>query len=172
MERAAWVALSSLTGLGPVRFRKVLEIFGSAVGALEAGAEEIRERAGLPESLVEGLADACGRLEDIREELVKLEERGVRALIWEDEDYPTRLARTSSAPPVLWWTGPAEPNGSEWVVAVDGSREATGEGCEEARRVGAELCRAGLAVVSGLAAGIDAAAHEGCLLYTSDAADE
>jgi len=163
MERAARVALSSLAGLGPVRFRKVLEVFGSAVGALEAGAEEIRERAGLPESLLEGLADASGRLDSIQEELATLDERGVRALIWEDEDYPRRLARISSAPPVLWWAGQADLNRVELAAAVVGSREATEEGCQEARQIGADLGRGGVAVVSGLAAGIDEAAHEGAL---------
>jgi DNA processing protein len=123
----------------------------------------MRERADLPESVVEALATATEQVEGIEEELASLDERGVRALIWEDEDYPRRLLGTSSAPPVLWWAGPAEPNEWERAVAVVGSREATAEGIAEARRVGADLGRAGAAVVSGLAAGVDEAGHEGAL---------
>jgi len=163
MERAAWVALSAVSGMGPARFRQVLEAFGSALEALEAGPDEVRERAGIPESVIEQWGEAAGQIEVVQEGLASLDEQGVRALIWDDEDYPARLLATSSPPPVLWWTGDAALNPPARAAAVVGSREVSEGGCEAARAAGAALAGAGIVVVSGLAAGIDGAAHEGAL---------
>ncbi len=94
--------------------------------------------------------------------MLALDEQGVCPLIWTDADYPQRLSAISSAPPVLWWTGSVDPNASP-TVAVVGSREVSEESVAWARAAGAQLGEAGVAVISGLAAGIDAAAHEGAL---------
>jgi DNA processing protein len=161
MERAAWVALSGVTGLGPARFRRLLEGFGSALEALQAGPAEICACTDLPDSAAACLAEIPTRLEAIGEELVSLEEQGVRPLVWEDADYPARLLSTSSPPPVLWQTGSADLN--DRAVAVVGSREASPEALSLARALASTLAKAGVTVVSGLAAGIDAAAHEGAV---------
>jgi DNA processing protein len=162
MERAAWVALSAVSGLGPVRFRRLLEEFGSALAALEAGPDEILARADLPESLASQLAEVPSHLEEMEADLLALDEQGLRPLIWPDPDYPSRLLSTSSAPPVLWWFGRIDLNRTPGM-AVIGSRQASEEGLAWARAAAAKLVEAGLVVISGLAAGIDAAAHEATL---------
>jgi len=163
MERAAWVAISGVSGFGPARFRALLEAFDSPLVALEAGAEEIRTRLDLGETLVEGLAEAARRLEQIEHDLLSLEDAGIQALLWPDPEYPARLFATSSPPPVLWRTGAADLRFPGGAVAAIGSREAPEAAFALARRWGAELAEAGVTVISGLAAGVDAAAHEGAL---------
>lgn len=163
MERAAWVAISGVSGFGPARFRALLEAFDSPRAALEAGAEEICARLDLGETLAEGLAEAALRLEQAEHDLLSLEEAGIHALIWPDPEYPARLLAASSPPPVLWRTGAADLQFPGGAVAVIGSREAPEEALALTRRWSAQLAEVGVTVISGLAAGVDAAAHEGAL---------
>lgn len=162
-ERAAWVALSTISGVGPARFRRLIEAFGSPLTALRAGPAAIADEADLSGStlsLIEGILE---RLEEIEQELASLDEMGVRAFTWPDDAYPARLLATSSPPPVLWWKSDRVPTQPEAAVAIVGSREVSEEARAEAFRVGHALAEAGVTVVSGLAAGVDAAAHEGAL---------
>ncbi len=163
MERAAWVAISGVSGFGPARFRALLEAFDSPLAALEAGVEEICARLDLGETLAEGIAEAARRLEQTEHALLSLEDAGITTLLWPDPDYPARLLATTSPPPVLWRTGAADLQFPGGAVAIIGSREAPEEALALARRWGAELAEAGVTVISGLAAGVDAAAHEGAL---------
>jgi DNA processing protein len=160
-ERAAWVAMSAISGLGPVRFRRLVEQFGTALAALDASPDET-EAAGISPELAARLVEIPAQLEQVEADVFSLEEQGLRPLIWPDADYPQRLLAASSPPPVLWWTGAVDPNASP-AVAVIGSREVSEESIAWARACGAKLGAAGVAVISGLAAGIDAAAHEGAL---------
>jgi len=163
-ERAARAAISAIGGLGPARFRKLLEAFGSASATLDAAPDDI-EAAGVSVELAEQIAQVGPHLEQVEAELLALEDQGVRCLTWDDSDYPARLLRIASAPPVLWWSGAVEPNAAR-AVAIIGSREVADKAIAYARRGGGELSRAGIAVISGLAAGVDAAAHEGALAGT------
>jgi len=162
LERAAWVALSAVSGLGPGRFRRLLEAYGSALSALAADPAELAANAGLPESCGPQLAAIASSLERIAGELLTLEEQGARPLIWADPEYPQRLLASASPPPVLWWIGKVEPNRSP-SAAVVGSREASEEGVAWAWEAAQQLAAAGVVVVSGLAQGVDAAAHEAAL---------
>jgi DNA processing protein len=158
MERAAWVALSSVPGLGPARFRRLLDEFGTALDALRSDPQKLCDLLDLPDEAAAQVREIGQRLESVSEQVSTLDEIGVRPLIWADAEYPSRLRATSSPPPVLWWTGRADLNGP--AVAVVGSREVS----EEAIRLTAVIAGAcadqGALVVSGLAAGVDAAAHE------------
>jgi DNA processing protein len=160
-ERAARVAISGISGLGPARFRKLLDAFGWALVAVNSPPDEI-EAAGVSPELAEQLSRIPMHLEQVETEILALDEQGVRCLTWGDDAYPHRLLRTASPPPVLWWSGVVEPNMAR-SVAVVGSREVTEEAVAWAGRAGELLSGAGIAVISGLAAGIDAAAHEGAL---------
>lgn len=162
-ERAAWVALSAVPGLGPARFRRLVEAFGSPLGALEAGPAAIAAEAELNGSALLLIEAIGGRLEEVEQQLASLDEMGVRALTWPDGAYPSRLLATSSPPPVLWWRSDHVATQPEAAAAIVGSREVAEEALGEAYRVGQALAEAGVTVVSGLAAGIDAAAHEGAL---------
>jgi DNA processing protein len=159
-ERAAWIALSAVPGLGPSRFRRLLEAFGDVLSVLNAGPAAIAKEADLSPSALSQIRDLAKRLEEVEDELSSLDDEGVRALTWHDEAYPARLLATSTPPPVLWWKSHASATQPEAAVAVVGSREVSEAGLAEAYRVSQALAEAGVTVVSGLAAGIDAAAHE------------
>jgi len=163
MERAAWVALSTVTGLGPARFRRLLDRFGSASAALAVDPDEVRRELDLSPEAAAQIADFARDLDRLSDEIASLDEQGVTPLIWEDDEYPPRLLATSSPPSVLWRAGPADPCCPGGALAVIGSREVAEESLAFAREFAAEAGRAGIAVISGLAAGIDAAAHEGAL---------
>jgi DNA processing protein len=96
-------------------------------------------------------------------ELKRSEALGVQLVGLDDADYPVLLARTYDPPPVLWVRGTLDPSEGERSVAIVGSRKASAAGRAFVRGLGRDLARAGLTVVSGLARGIDAAAHEGAL---------
>jgi len=87
--------------------------------------------------------------------------KGIAAIPLGSPDYPIALARISDAPPVLWSRGDLRPD--DCAVAIVGSRAATPHALEMAFRLGEGLARAGVVVVSGLARGVDAAAHRGAL---------
>jgi DNA processing protein len=91
-----------------------------------------------------------------------LQDPGHELLAWDDDDFPKPLLDSGAAPPVLFFMGRREILRRP-AVAIVGSRHATAQGCANARAFGEALSRAGLAIVSGLALGIDAAAHEGAL---------
>jgi len=93
----------------------------------------------------------------------RAEALGVRIVGRDEPDYPAWLRRTYGPPPVLWVRGRLVAGEGERAVAVVGSRAATGLGLAFARALGRDLAAAGVVVVSGLARGVDAAAHQGAL---------
>jgi DNA processing protein len=96
-------------------------------------------------------------------ELSKAASLGIRIIGLGEPDYPERLARIYDPPPVLWVRGRLIPGDGEMSVAVVGSRKASPAGSALARGMARDLARAGVTVVSGLARGIDTAAHNGAL---------
>ena len=126
---------------------------------LQMSSAEVAERASLSpkaEQSFEEIRDGF----DSREALAPLEERGISVLTLADEEYPERLREIADSPPALYVDGelPSAP-----VVSLVGSRKASATGVENAREIGRALGRRGVCVGSGLALGIDAAAHEGAL---------
>lgn len=112
-------------------------------------------------------AKAMSALREARDEeyldalLCALEEKDVRALTVMDDEYPARLRAIEGAPPVLYLRGSLPE--AERVVSVVGARRCTVDGRTTAERVAHDLAEADVLVVSGLADGIDSAAHQGCL---------
>src|SRR5437660_919745 len=152
-ERLDWLRLCRSESIGPVTFYALLRRFGSAAAALDA----------LPR--LSRPAVATGR-RDAEVELAAVERLGGRIVCWGEPLYPSALAAVEDAPPVLTVLGRAEmlprliltP-----MVAVVGARNASANGRRLARDLAAELGETGIVVVSGLARGIDAAAHLGAL---------
>jgi DNA processing protein len=122
-------------------------------------AAEIAERARLSPKARRGFEEIQSEF-DAREMLAPLEERGIRAVTLGDEDYPERLREIPDPPPALYVDGTL-PTGP--VVSMVGSRRASATGIDNARRIGRALGERGVCVGSGLALGIDGAAHEGAL---------
>lgn len=154
-ERRDRLRLARTTGVGPVAFAELMARFGSAGRALER-LPVLAKRAGRVDPLSTPSIEAAER------ELSAGEAIGARLLALGEADYPPLLAAVDPPPPVLWVRG--EPSLlSRPAVAIVGARIASAAGQRFARALAAELGAAGLLVVSGLARGIDGAAHEGAL---------
>jgi len=156
-DRVARLRLIRSENVGPVGFRQLIGRFGSAEAALDA-LPNLARRAGGRELRLAGARDA-------EREIAAVERAGARLIFWGQAPYPSRLAELDDAPPVLTARGrlalldvPA--------VAIVGARNASAAGAKIAREIAAELAAAGVCVVSGMARGIDAAAHRGALPAT------
>ncbi|MGQ9517088.1 MAG: DNA-processing protein DprA [Anaerolineae bacterium] len=159
-ERAYWLGFHMISGVGPARFRLLLQAFETLEEAWHAPAEALRQ-AGLDRRTVERITAARGCL-DIEAELLRLEALGITVLTWSDPSYPRLLHAVDSAPPVLFMLGELTP-ADEWALAVVGTRYATGYGREVTRRLVMPLAEMGVTIVSGLALGIDGEAHRAAL---------
>jgi DNA processing protein len=154
-ERLDWLRLIRSENVGPVTFYQLLQRFGSAAAAL-AALPELARSAGRARPLTVPPRAAAER------EMAALERAGARLLAWGEPDYPAALAATEDAPPLLALRGRGEFL-SRPAIAVVGARNASANGRRFARDMALQLGQRGLTVVSGLARGIDAAAHEGAL---------
>ncbi|RME74131.1 MAG: DNA-protecting protein DprA [Planctomycetota bacterium] len=165
VEMAARVALCDLVrlqlagGFGARFLERLVRAFGSLEAALAAPSGTLQARAGLRVPLAARIATSSR--EHALREIERARERGVRLLPLGDADYPPALAAIPDPPLVLYVRGALVPDAAR--IAVVGSRRASGYGRAMARRIGADLARAGVCVVSGLALGIDGLAHEAAL---------
>jgi DNA processing protein len=159
IETAYWLAISGVPHIGPVRIERLLSKFGSLASAWSAPREELRAILD-PRSLAELLA-ARTRV-DPAEELDRIARLGIRAIHPGHPSYPKLLAEISGRPSILYVRGEILPV-DDASVAIVGTRRATPYGRQAAERVAGELARAGVTVVSGLARGVDAAAHRAAL---------
>ena len=160
-ERAAWISLASVPGIGPVGFAAVVRRFGSAAAALDASAADIVAQLPRPDSETE---PALLRLQRSgwRRVAKELEHAAGRAggtvIVATDASYPEPLARLEGRPPVLYLLGRTDALAHP-AVAVVGTRRPSGYGMSAATDIADEIARAGITVVSGLALGIDGRAH-------------
>ena len=154
-ERLAWLRLARSESVGPVTFQHFLRRHGSAREALDALPAALR-RAGRFDAGAICSADAAEAEIDAGQAM------GARLLLGCDPGFPGLLAATDPAPPLIWALGDAGLFNRR-AVGVVGARIASASGRRFAREISLALGEAGLVVVSGLARGIDAAAHEGGL---------
>jgi DNA processing protein len=151
----AGLRLARTEGVGPVTFANLLSRFGSAQAALEA-LPDLARRGGRPTSpRIPSVADA-------ERELQRGSSVGAQLLLSGDPAFPTPLAATDGAPPLLWVLGDVRLLVRP-CLAIVGARVASAAGRRFARELAVGLGAAGFVVVSGLARGIDAAAHAGSL---------
>jgi DNA processing protein len=151
--QAAWLRLARTEGVGPATFAHLLSRFGSAEAGLEALPDLARRGGRRTNPRIPSLADAQGELE-------RGTAAGARLLLSCDAAFPSALAAADGAPPLVWALGdPALL--SRPCLAIVGARVASAAGRRFARELAVGLGRAGFVVVSGLARGIDAAAHAG-----------
>ncbi len=155
-ELPFFVAFSHIKGIGPVRFRKLLDVFGSAFSAWSAPFLDLQEVLG--EGLARQLVSFRERTDP--EKLCSgIFQEGIRVITWEDEGYPP-LLRTISYPPFLLYVeGDLSFLNYEFYVAVVGTRRPTPYGKRAARFFAQGLAQEGWIVVSGLALGIDGEAQ-------------
>jgi DNA processing protein len=156
-----WVALSLAPGIGCVLFKRLVEAFGSPAGALQASPKDLSRIEGLGPKVLSSLRRYDWK-SAAEKELRFLEKVGGRILTWEDEEYPPNLKAIYDPPPVLYLLGRIDPSDRS-AVAVVGSRYPTTYGRTAAEKIAFGLGKFGITVVSGLARGVDSAAHQGAL---------
>lgn len=159
---AAWLGLALLPALGPRQALRLVDRLGDPTAVLDASEEALRQ-AGMPAAHAATFAAArAGIVARVEAEVAALEQAGAVAVAWDDPAYPQRLRRLPDPPLVLALRGDVTALDAP-AVAVVGARRCSEYGRRVATELGRDLAAAGLVVVSGLAAGIDAAAHRGAL---------
>ena len=157
----SWIGLSSIPGIGRVTFRKLVALFGSAQGVLDASQDELLNDAGLSEKLSSALRSFPWQAR-ADEELAKADGAGVAIVTAADPDYPGQLRNTPDPPLFLYIRGSLLPE-NERAVAMVGTRTPTHYGLTVTHRMAYELASQQITVVSGMARGIDTQAHKGAL---------
>lgn len=153
VERIARLRLARTEGIGPVAFSHLLQRFGSAQRSIEA-LPNLNRRGGKTYGL-----PSPSQIED---EVARGQNIGARLLVLGDPDFPDLLTKTDPAPPILWVRGKNHLL-NQPSIAIVGARIASAGGQRIARGLAQQLSEAGYVVVSGMARGIDAAAHQGAL---------
>lgn len=155
-EAFARIRLLRSPNIGPISYRQLLARFGSAAAALDA----------LPDLASRGRGPyRPANADSIEREVAAVRKAGARYLFHDQPDYPALLAELDSAPPILTCRGRLE-LASQPCVALVGARNASAAAVKLAREFAAALAAAGFTIVSGLARGIDGAAHEGAMPQT------
>ena len=155
-----WVALAATPGLGPTRTKRLLERFAD-VGRIFAASLTELEAAGLPAVSAQAIALGSS-LEAADAELDKAQAAGARLLVPDDPAYPRQLLEIYDPPAVLYVIGDAATL-SLSGIAVVGTRHPTPYGIGMAERLACDLAARGLIIFSGMARGIDSAAHRGAV---------
>lgn len=160
-EREAWLALNMVPHVGPATFGILLEHFGTAKRILKAPLKAFEAVPGVGPTTAKAIR-GCRAQETVDRERKRMAARGLGFVTLREAGYPAPLRHISQPPPVLYIRGSWEGH-DQRAVAVVGSRDATPYGRGVADRLAFDLARRGLTIVSGLARGIDAAAHRGAL---------
>ncbi len=156
-----WLTLIRSEGVGPVNFRKLIKRLGSLDAVLGASVAGLVKVEGIGQKTAERIARSRGGF-DTAKELDLAEKYGVWLVCLDDARYPAALRQIYDPPPVLYVKGTLVRQ-DNLAVAVVGSRRCSQYGLEQANRFSHFLASTGFTVVSGLARGIDSAAHRGAL---------
>ncbi len=156
-----YVLLSMVNGLGPLRLAKLINVFGCPQAVWLASERELQAVPGITRPVVADLLAKRNRL-DPDKEIQRLKRAGIKTVFVDDSAYPPRLKQIFDPPKALYVRGNIEVLQSP-MFSVVGARKATYYGLTVAERIAFELAEAGLCVVSGMARGIDTAAHKGAL---------
>ncbi|AQS86782.1 DNA processing protein DprA [Neoasaia chiangmaiensis NBRC 101099] len=154
-ERTDLIRLARVDGVGPITFRRLLEVHGRAEIALAALPARMRDAG---RHVVPKIPTRC----EIEDDIARTLALGGRIIIKGERDYPAQLVHVPDAPPVLSIMGNASLL-SHRAVGIVGARNASAAGIRMAEVIATELAAENICVISGLARGIDAAAHQAAL---------
>ncbi|HEV3409134.1 MAG TPA: DNA-processing protein DprA, partial [Chthoniobacterales bacterium] len=157
----ACIALNMLPTMGPVRLRKLLEVFATPERVLAARGSELRMVEGIGAEVAEQITN-WENVVDLSAELQRIRDFGAHVITAESPQYPRQL-REIHAPPIVLYVWGELTERDHHAIGVIGARRTTHYGTESAKKLSYQLAYAGLTVVSGLARGIDTAAHQGAL---------
>ncbi len=160
--KEALITLNLIPGLGSIRIQALLDFFGSAELALAAPVSLLEQVPRLGQKLAAAIAD-WRHCTNFAAEIEAAEQHGARIVSLLDDDYPQALRRMADPPIILYVQGSWLPQDDARAVAIVGSRRAGPYGMTQARRFARDLAENGCTIISGLARGIDTAAHSGAL---------
>jgi DNA processing protein len=159
-DKLYWIGFTLVKGIGAVRFQRLLERFGAAESAWRAAPADLAG-AGLSPKMIERLV-AVRENADLALIGEQMRSKGIQVLTWLDKAYPQRLKEIEQPPPVLYLRG-ALTSEDNWAVAIVGTRRVTPYGRQVTEEIASFLASNGITIVSGLARGVDAIAHQAAL---------
>jgi DNA processing protein len=157
----ACIALNMLPTMGPVRLRKLLAVFATPQQVLAARGSDLRKVEGVGKEVVEQIVN-WEEIVDLPAELKRLRDSGAKAITQDSPEYPRQL-REIHAPPIVLYVWGEILERDHHAIGIIGARRTTHYGAESAKKLAYQIAYAGLTVISGLARGIDTAAHQGAL---------
>src|SRR5436853_2114662 len=157
----ACIALNMLPTVGPVRLRKLLEVFAEPQRVLAAKRSELRAAEGIGNEVADQISN-WESIVNLAAELDRIREFGASVIIQTSPSYPRSLREIHAPPIVLYVWGELQKR-DHHAIGIIGARRTTHYGMESAKKLAYQLAYAGLTVISGLARGIDTAAHQGAL---------
>lgn len=160
IDKRYWIGFNLIKGIGAVRLQALIKHFGDLEIAWKAEPIDLA-RAGLNRKVIERIVQARQNV-DLEKLWAKIESQGIKIFTWEDETYPQRLKEIDQPPPVLYIRGEYLPD-DLFAVAIVGTRRVTAYGRQITEELGGYLASNGITMVSGLARGVDAIAHQTAL---------
>lgn len=157
-ELESWIILNQVPAIGPARFKKFLDFFGSAEKVLAASIDDLMFISGIERKTAETIIVDCEKF-DVVKEIEEAERNGVRIIASFTDEYPQTLKTIYDEPPVLYVKGSLEKKDAV-AVGIVGTRKITSYGKMVCEYLVRELSAAGITVVSGLARGVDTIAHQ------------
>ena len=159
-QKIFWVGLSHIKGIGPIRFKKLIDHFGDAESVWNASPGQLRA-VKIPEKVISNFTKIRASL-NLDKILSDYQAKHISVLTWQEDDYPQRLRNIPASPPVLYLNGELRPE-DRWSVGVVGTRKITQYGARVAEEVCSVLAQQGITIVSGMARGVDTIAHKAAL---------
>lgn len=160
-EKEAFLVLNTVPDLGPVRIKLLVEHFGTAEKVLSASGKELEKINGIGKKISDNILNWKGFF-DLEEECRQIEKNNISIITIKDSCYPKLLKEIYDPPAVLYVKGSIKEEDKN-AVAIVGARNASYYGINTANRFARELSGRGFTVVSGMARGVDTAAHEGVI---------
>lgn len=157
MDKRYWVGFNMVKGIGAVRLQSLIDHFGDLSIAWQAPMDAL-QAAGLSQKTAERVTQVRAHL-DLEKILAGFASQGIEILTWDDATYPLRLKNIDQPPPVLYFRGTLISEDA-WAVAIVGTRRISAYGRQVAEELASTLAANGVTVVSGLARGVDASAHQ------------
>jgi DNA processing protein len=156
-----WFRLKSTPGVGNLIYKRLIDVFHSPENAIHAPRKDLLQVEGLSDRLVTAIKRHT-LPESVKKELEKVQQKAIKILTLTDMDYPALLLEIPDPPPYLYVYGSI--SATHKNISIVGSRNATQYGLATTQRLGRDLASLGMTIVSGMALGIDTAAHEGALM--------
>lgn len=156
-----WLALKSVPGVGNRTFKRLLTSFGTPENVFNASPEELLATKAAGPHAISGIRN-FKRGDEIRKEIAEIKRRGFQMISFADAEYPQYLRHIPDPPPILYINGECMPE-IEPAIGIVGSRNPTQYGTTMTKELSIGLVERGFTIVSGMARGIDTAAHKGAL---------